>query len=72
MANFLDASKALRYPGQEYPFKEDVAIEDMEFAGDPISFSDITVQGVMVGAGEEVGVTADVTATMRSRCVRCL
>ena len=72
MANFLDVSRALRYPGQEYPFTEDVAVADMEFAGDPISFSDISVQGVVVGAGEEVGVTADVTATMKSRCVRCL
>ena len=72
MANFLDASNALRYPGQEYPFENAIELEEMEFAGDPIRFSDITAKGVMTGAGEEVSVRADVTATMHSRCVRCL
>ena len=72
MANFLDASKALRYPGQEYPFEAEVSIEDMEFAGDPISFRDVSVRGEMVGAGEEVSVRAEVNATLESRCVRCL
>lgn len=72
MANILDASNALRYPGQEYPFNMDIDLEDMEFAGDPIHFEGIAVKGVMVGAGETVSIRADVKATIKSRCVRCL
>ena len=72
MASVLNASNALRYPGQEYPFTADAVIEDMEFAGDPISFRDIKVAGEMVGTGEKVSVRAEVTAILGSRCVRCL
>ena len=72
MSNFLDVSKALRYPGQEYPVSEDIAIEDMEFAGDPIAFTGVKLEGVLVGAGEEVSVQGTVTAQLHSRCVRCL
>lgn len=72
MANFVDVSDALRYPGQEYPIHEDVLVEEMELSGDPIRFADIQVKGVMVGAEERVNVRADVAATLLSRCVRCL
>lgn len=72
MASVLNASNALRYPGQEYPFTADATVEDMDFAGDPISFRDIKAEGVMVGTGERVSVRGTVSATLRSRCVRCL
>lgn len=68
----MDVSNALRYPGQEYPLQEDVLVGDMVLSGDPIGFTDIKVKGVMVGAEERVSVRADVTATLLSRCVRCL
>ncbi len=68
----MDVSNALRVPGQEYPLNEDVLVEDMELSGDPIGFTDAKVKGVMVGAEERVSVRADVTATLVSRCVRCL
>jgi uncharacterized protein len=72
LANFVDVSNALRDPGQEYPINEDVLVEDMELSGDPIRFAGIKVKGEMVGAEERVNVRADVTATLLSRCVRCL
>lgn len=72
MASVLNASNALRYPGQEYPFTADAIVEDMDFAGDPISFRDIKAEGVMVGTGEKVSVRGTVNATLTSRCVRCL
>ena len=72
MANFVDVSNALRYPGQEYPVEEDVLVEEMELSGDPIRFADIKVKGVLVGAEERVSVRADVSATLLSRCVKCL
>ena len=72
MASELNVLRALRHPGQEYPFAADIVIEDMEFSGDPISFRDIKVEGTMMGAGERVSVRAEVEAVMKSRCFRCL
>lgn len=72
MANFVDVSNALRFPGQEYPLNEDVLVDKMELSGDPIHFTDVSVRGAMVGAEEQVSVRADVAATLVSRCVRCL
>lgn len=72
MANFVDASNALRVPGQEYPIREEIQIEDFELSGDPMHFEGVRLEGVMVGAEERVNVRAEVSATLRSRCVRCL
>ena len=72
MASDLNVLRALRHPGQEYPFTADIVLEDMEFSGDPISFRDIKVEGTMMGAGERVSVRAEVEAVMKSRCFRCL
>lgn len=72
MASKLDASNALHYPGQEYPFETEVPIEDMEFVGDPIHFEDVKVRGVMVGTGERVSIRAEVDTTLATRCSRCL
>ena len=72
MASELNVLRALRHPGQEYPFSADVVLEDMEFSGDPISFRDIKVEGIMMGAEERVSVRAEVAAVMKSHCFRCL
>ena len=72
MASELNVLRALRHPGQEYPFAADIVLADMEFSGDPISFRDIKVEGTMMGAGERVSVRAEVEAVMESRCFRCL
>ena len=72
MASELNVLRALRHPGQEYPFTADLVLEEMEFTGDPIFFHDIKVEGVMMGAGERVSVRAEVEAVMKSRCFRCL
>ena len=72
MASELNVLKALRHPGQEFPFTADAVLEDMDFAGDPISFRDIKIEGTLLGAGERVSVRADVEAIMKSRCVSCL
>ena len=72
MASVLDVSRALRYPGQEFPFQAEIEIEDMEFAGDPIALKDVSIQGVVVGAGERVNIRGKVESVLKSRCVRCL
>lgn len=72
MASTLNVTNALKNPGQEYPFSADVEIEEMDVLGDSVSFTDIAVKGTLVGTGETVGIEAAVTATVTSRCARCL
>mgnify|MGYP002735142668 CR=1 FL=1 len=72
MASTLNVSNALKNPGQEYPFEADVQIEEMEVLGDPIRFTDVAVKGNYVGSGETVSLEATATATVTSRCSRCL
>lgn len=72
MASILDASKALHYPGQEYPFEAEVEIEEMEFVGDPVAFREVKVAGVLVGTGEQLSVRAEIEAVLHTRCSRCL
>lgn len=72
MASTLNVTKALQNPGQEYPFVVDAQIEEMEVLGDPVRFIDVKAEGIVFGAGTTVSATADVTATVVSRCARCL
>ena len=72
MSAVLDFSKALKHPGQIYAFEASTEIGDMEVLMDPVSFEDVAVRGEFVGAGERVSVRAEVTATVHSRCSRCL
>ena len=72
MASTLCVSNALKNPGQEYPFEADARLEEMEVLGDPVRFEGISARGVFIGSGETVRVDADVTATVVSRCARCL
>ncbi len=72
LASTLNVSRALKSPGEAFPFEADARIEEMEVLGDPVRFADIAVKGEFVGAGETVSVDAIVTATVHSRCARCL
>lgn len=72
MASTLNVSNALKHPGQEYPFEADALIEKMEVLGDPVQFVDVAAKGVCVGSGDAVSLDATVTATVISRCSRCL
>ena len=72
MASALNVLNALKNPGQEYPFTADAVLEEMEVLGDPVKFTDIAVKGTFVGSGENVSIEATVTATVTSRCARCL
>lgn len=72
MASTLNVSNALKNPGQQYPFTADAVIEEMDVLGDPVRFTDVAVKGIFVGSGETVSLEADVTATVSSRCARCL
>ena len=72
MASTLKVTNALKNPGQEYPFTADAVLEEMDVLGDPVRFVDIAAKGVYVGMGETVSLEAEVTATVVSRCARCL
>ena len=72
VASTLNVSRALKSPGLSLPFEADAQISEMEVLGDPVRFEDIAVKGEVVGSSETVGVEAVVTATVHSRCARCL
>ena len=72
MASTLNVTKALQNSGQEYPFTADARIEEMEVLGDPVRFIDVEAHGSYVGTGTAVSIIAEVTATVLSRCARCL
>ena len=72
MASTLNVSRALKSPGEAFPFEADAQIPEMEVLGDPVRFEDVAVKGEFVGSGEAVSVDAVVTATAHSRCARCL
>lgn len=72
MASTLRVIDALKNPGQEYAFTADAVLEEMDVMGDPVRFSDIAVKGTYVGTTESISIEATVTATVVSRCARCL
>ena len=72
MASMLKVADALKHPGQSYPFTADAVIDEMEVLGDPVVFSDIAVHGEYVGSGDTVSLEAVATATVVTRCARCL
>ena len=72
MSAMLDVIKALKHPGQIYPFQAAPEIEDMVVLDDPVSFKNVAVSGEYFGAGERVSLQGEVTATVSSRCAKCL
>ena len=41
----LDVSRALKNPGQIFPFKAEIGIEPMEVMSDPVHFVDVLAEG---------------------------
>ena len=69
----MDVSRALKNPGQIYPFEAAVEIESMEYMADPLAFEDISVKGELLCAGNDrVSLTGKVSARADTRCSRCL
>ena len=68
----LDVSRALKDPGQSYPFEAVAEIEPMTVLDDPVRFTNVRLTGEMVGTGGGVRVSADVEADVDSRCALCL
>ena len=68
----LDVSRAVKEPGQSWPFEVQASVEQMTVLDDPVSFSDVTLSGTMVGTGGGVRITADARGEVTSRCAKCL
>ena len=69
----LDVSKALKNPGQIFPFEAEVEIEEMEVLSDPVHFVDVRVEGEYLCAGDNrISLKARVSAQADTRCSRCL
>ena len=72
MSAMLDVIKALKHPGQVYPFTAELEIEEMEVLNDPVRFENVAANGEYFGAGEVVSIKAEVSAWVTSRCAKCL
>ncbi len=69
----LDVGRALKNPGQVYPFQASVTLPEMEVLSDPVRFEDIQAEGEFFCTGDHrVSLWAQVGATAHSRCCRCL
>lgn len=69
----LDVSRALKNPGQVYPFRAELVLPEMEVLSDPVRFEAIRVEGeFFCTGGSRVSLRAEASATAVSRCSRCL
>ena len=69
----LDVQRALKNPGQVYPFQASVTLPEMEVLGDTIRFEDIEAKGEFFCTGDHrISLGAEVDAKVNTRCARCL
>ena len=69
----LDVSRALKNPGQVFPFKAAVALPRVVALGDPVTFEETRVQGEFFCTGDHrISLKAEADARVASRCCRCL
>ena len=69
----LDVSRALKNPGQVYPFTAQMNLPEMEVLSDPVRFDAIRVEGeFFCTGGSSISLRGQVDATAVSRCSRCL
>lgn len=69
----LEIGRALKNPGQVYPFQASVELEAMEVLSDPVHFVDVNLEGEFFCTGDHrISLKAEVSATAVSRCSRCL
>lgn len=69
----LDMSDAIRDPGQSYPFSiENIELEPITYLDDPVTFTNVRIEGEITGTGGAVAMKATVSADVISRCALCL
>ena len=69
----LDVGKALKNPGQVYPFEAAVELPEMDVLGDPVHFVDVKLTGEFFCTGDHrISLRAEARAEAQTRCSRCL
>ena len=68
----LDISRALRAPGEDFPFLHRDDIPPQEIFGETITFSDVLLSGHYSFAGESLHIRGVLTATANGCCGGCL
>ena len=69
----MDVSRALKNPGQVFPFEAEIEIAPMEVLSDPVHFVDVRAEGEYLCPGDNrISVKAEVSARAETRCSRCL
>lgn len=69
----MDVSRALKNPGQVFPFEAEIEIAPMEVLSDPVHFEDVRAEGEYLCPGDNrISVKAEVSAQADTRCSRCL
>ncbi len=68
----IDVSRSVKDPGQSYPFEATAEIEPMIVLDDPVRFTNVRLQGSLVGTGGGVRLSASVEGDVESRCALCL
>ena len=69
----LDISKALRNPGEYFPFDLSVSIPAQDILGDTVTFDDpVQMSGTMCLTEGRLRLKGTLTATARAECAKCL
>lgn len=73
MAEALNVSRALKNPGQQYPFEVGVEIPEMEIFSDTVAFDRARAEGEYLATDDgRISVRAVAKADVRAHCSRCL
>lgn len=69
----LDVSRALRNPGEQFPFVHHECIPPQEISGETVTFDDpVILEGRYSMSGDELTLDGTLTAAAHSRCCNCL
>lgn len=72
MCLLLDISRALRTPGEDFPFIHRDAIPPQEIFGETVTFDDVLLSGHFSFAGESLYIRGTLTAIANGSCAGCL
>ena len=68
----LDISRALRAPGEDFPFLHRDVIPPQEIFGETVTFDDVLLKGHYSMAGESLHIQGTLTALAHGTCAGCL
>ena len=69
----LDVSRALRAPGEAFPFTHHERIAPQDISGEQVTFDEpVVLEGHFSMSGNDLTLDGTLTATAHSRCCNCL